>query len=95
MGKIGYPPSMSTKKKIARGVPGKKLNFKGEFSCNISFMERTFKLKVYVLPGMWNLFGTEWVVLFDLWQLPINSFCKKVGMAVKKKSEESEKFILT
>ena len=32
--------------KIARGVSGEKLNFRGEFSCIVSFMERTFKPKV-------------------------------------------------
>ena len=56
--------------KIPRGVSGVKLNFKGQFSCNGSFMERTFKSKVYVLPG------TDWIALFYLLEWSINSFCK-------------------
>ena len=76
-------------KEIARGV---KLIFRCKFSCNVSFMERTFKSK-FVLPGMSNLFSTDWTMLFDLWECLINSFCKKVDVTVKEKSEKTEKFI--
>ena len=76
-----------------RGVSGKKLNFRGEFSCNISFMERTFKSKVYVLLGTLNLFDTDWIAIFDLLKLPVNSFCKKADLTVKEKSEKTEKYI--
>ena len=47
-------PSLKGTKKIGRGVSGIKLNFKGEFSCNVSFAERTFKSKIYVLPDTSN-----------------------------------------
>ena len=87
-------PTIGGYQKTAGGVSGVKLNFKGEFNCNISFMERTFKSKVYVLAGKSNLFGTDWIVLFDLWELPVNSFCQKVDVAIKEKSEKNpEKFI--
>ena len=43
---------------------------------------------------MSNLFGTIWVLLFDLWEkFPVNSFCKKVKVTVKEKYEETEKTI--
>ena len=42
---------------------------------------------------MLNLFSPDWIVLFHLWELPVNSFCKKVDVAVKEKSEKTEKFI--
>lgn len=74
-------------------MSGKKLNFRDEFSCNISFIERTFKSNVYVLPGTKNLFGTDWIMFFDLWELLVNSFCNKVEVSEKEKSEETEKFI--
>ena len=45
--------------KIARCVSNEKLSFRDEFSLNISFIERTFKSKVYVLPSMSNLFGKD------------------------------------
>ena len=48
-------------------------------------MERTFKSKVYVLPGTSNLFGTDWIALFDLWELPVNPFSKKVDESSKGK----------
>ena len=90
------------KKVAATDVSGEKLNFKGEFSCNVSFRESTFKSKVYVLHGTSNLFGTDWNALFDLWELFVNSFYKKVDVAVMEKSEKNrkiyfrhEKWILT
>ena len=76
--KIGCPPLRGTKKnkKITRCI-WVKLNSRGEFSHNIWFMERTLKSKVYVLPDMLNLFGTDWIVPFHLWELIKNSICKK------------------
>ena len=45
------------------------------------FIKKTFKPKVYVLPGTTNLFGTEWIVIFNLRELPANSFCNKVEVS--------------
>ena len=59
----------------------------GEFSCIVSFVEGTLKSKVYALPGTSKLFGTDWLVLFDLWELPVNSFCKKQRKKSKKKQK--------
>ena len=65
---------------VARGVSGKKLNFKGVFTCKISFIGKMLKSKVLVLQKVSNLFRMNWIVLFDLWNLPINSFCNKIDV---------------
>ena len=63
--KIGIPPLKNTEK-VALGVSRGRLNFKGEINCNVSFIKKTFKSKVYELTATINLFGTDWIVLFDL-----------------------------
>ena len=93
-------PSLVTSKKIAYGVSGKKLNFLGEFTRNISFVGKTKKKKktvVIVLKNTANLLGTNWIALFDLSDLPINP-CNKinivtfsVNMMTKKKSKNELK----
>lgn len=47
----------------------KKLNFKSEFTDNISFIGKTLKSKVFVLQNASNLFVTDWIILFDLWEI--------------------------
>ena len=66
---------------VAHGVSGKKLNFKGIFTCNISFVGKTLKSKVIVQQNILNLFRMDWIALFDLWKLPINPFCNKIDVA--------------
>ena len=52
--------------KIAKGVSGKRLKFKGEFHCSVSLGSKTFSSKVSVVPGINScLFGIDWIVLFD------------------------------
>ena len=36
------------------------------------------KSKVFVLQNVADLFGMVWIFSFDLWKLPINSFCYKI-----------------
>ena len=57
--KIVCPPLTNTDK-IARGVSEKRLKLRGELKCNISFMGKIHKSKVYVLFG--SVFGTDWIV---------------------------------
>ena len=52
--KIGRPLLKKTEK-VAHGISGRKLHFQGEFSCNISFVGKTLKSKVYVLQNASNL----------------------------------------
>lgn len=75
--KIGKP-TLVRSEKVAKGVTGRKLNFIGEFMCNISFGGKTCKAKVYVLKNTSDLLGTDWMALFDLWDIPISSFCNSV-----------------
>ena len=59
---------------MARSVCGKKLEFKGELRCDVSFGGKTFKSKIYVVPGRNTcLFGVDLIVLFNLWELPVNA----------------------
>ena len=59
---------------------GKRLKFKGEFNCSVSLGSKTFSSKVSVVPGINScIFEIDWIVLFDLWELPINSFCNCVS----------------
>ena len=81
-------PTLEKSYKLARGVSGRRLNFHGEFNCNISFVGKTLKTKVYVLQNSANLFGTDWIVLFNLWELPINSFCNKINVSNKNRVTE-------
>lgn len=90
--KIGRPLLKKTEK-VARGISGRKLHFQGEFSCNISFVGKTLKSKVYVLQNASNLFGTDWIILFNLWELPINSFCNRVNVSSRCKNRVTENFV--
>ena len=56
--KIGRPLLKKTEK-VAHGISGRKLHFQDKFSCNISFVGKTLKSKVYVLQNASNLFGTD------------------------------------
>ena len=46
---------------------------------------------MYVLQNTSNLFDRDWVVLIELWQLPINSYCNRVDVSSKSKNKETEK----
>ena len=88
--KIGRPKLMETSK-MAKSVCGRKLDFKGELRCNISFLDQTYKSKVYVVPGRNTcLFGVDLIVLFNLWERPANSFCNKLNMV---KSSQMKSFL--
>ena len=90
--KIGRPWLKKTEK-VSRGISGRKLHFQGEFSCNISFVGKTLKSKVYVLQNASNLFGTDWIVLFNSWEIPINSFCNKINVSSPFKNRVTENMI--
>ena len=40
---------------------------------------------------MSNLFGTDWIALFDLWELPVNSFSTKSERGSKSKIWKKKK----
>ena len=46
-----------------------------------------------MLQNTSNLFGSDWIVLFYLWKLPINSYCKRKDASSKSKNKEAEKLV--
>ena len=75
--KLGRP-TMLRSSKIARSVTGEKLQFEGEVITNVTLKNKTLKLKMFVLRDTNNLFGTDWIESFELWDSPINEFCQNV-----------------
>ena len=71
-------PLMTRTTKLARSVTGEKIHFEGEAIVNVSLRKKTKKLKVFVLRNATNLFGTDWITEFELWDAPISDFCNKV-----------------
>ena len=81
--KIGKPELRNTGK-IARGILGSKLKFDGKMH----------KTKISVIAGgNANLFGIDFIVLFDLWEKPINAFCRKLNASSMGKSKQTENFV--
>ena len=74
--RIGKPTMMKTTKS-ARSVTGDKIKFEGELITNIMFKGKTLKLKVYIMKTTNNLFGSDLIENFRLWDMPL-SFCKKI-----------------
>ena len=69
--KIGKPELQNTGK-IARGILGSKLKFKGEFDAKVTQNDKINQTKIYVIAGKnANLFGIDLIVLLDLWEKPI------------------------
>ena len=57
----------------------------------MTFGDKTHKSKIYVVPGRnTSLFGVDWIVLFNLWERPVNSFCNKLNT---EKSTKMESFL--
>ena len=70
---------MQKTSKTAKTVTGTKIKFEGELITKVTFNGTTKKkLKLFVLMNTENLFGTDWIQEFKLWDLPINTFYQKV-----------------
>ena len=56
----------------------------------------TKKLIAYVLKNTDNLFGTDWIEKFNLWDCPMSIFCSKLESPItnteKLKQELEQKF---
>ena len=74
---IGSPPLKKKQKKQNRMARG--VSGK-KLMCRISFPGKTLKC-------------SEWIVLFELWQLPINSYCNRVNVSSKSKNKGTEKLV--
>ena len=44
---------------------------------NVTLLGKTKKLIMFVLKNTENLFGSDWIHEFNLWDLPISTFCRK------------------
>ena len=71
-------PTLQRSSKMARSMTRRKIKFEGKLITNVIFQERTLKLKTFVLKNIENLFSTDWMEKFKLWDMPINSFCPKL-----------------
>ena len=63
---------------LARTVTGRKINFVGEVWLNMNFNNKIKKMKIFVMQNTNNLFGTDAITKFNLWDLPISSFCNSI-----------------
>ena len=62
--KLGKLTTIITNK-IARSVTGEKIKFLGKLIKNVTFKEKTLKLKMIVMRNTHNLFGTDWMEQFQ------------------------------
>lgn len=86
-------PRLTKTDKIARGVSGRRLKFSGEFLCEVSFLGKTKKSKIYVLQNSSNLMGSDLIILFDLFEIPINSFCNRIDVSPAGKNKNKDNLI--
>ena len=63
---------------MAKPVSRKKIKFEGELITNVTFQGRMLKRKTLILKNTENLFDTDWMEKFNLWDMSINSFCQKL-----------------
>ena len=72
--KLGKP-TLLRYNKLARSVTREKIKFERELITNITFQGRTLKLKTFISKNTENLFITDWMEKFKLWDMPNNLFC--------------------
>ena len=63
--------------KTAKAINGIQINFEGELITNVTLPGKTKKLKMHLFKNTENLFGSDWMHEFNLWDLPISTFCRK------------------
>ncbi|XP_014786684.1 uncharacterized protein K02A2.6-like [Octopus bimaculoides] len=76
-------PKLRESRTVAHGVTDKILVFVGESVCNITFRDQMKREKVCVLKNSINLFGTEWMELFKMWNTPISVLCGNIVGSVE------------
>ena len=64
--------------KTAKSVTGENINILGAVILTVTLNGVTKKLKAYVLKNSDNLFGTDWIEKFNLWDCPMRTFCRKI-----------------
>ena len=63
----------------------------GETFINVFFNGKERKLKVFVMRNAPNLSGTDWREDFDLFNVPINTFCNKIDGSTTTSSDKLKK----
>ena len=71
-------PTLLRSNEMAKPVSRKKIKFEGELITNVTFQGRMLKRKTLILKNTENLFDTDWMEKFNLWDMSINSFCQKL-----------------
>lgn len=75
--KIGKPKMRQTNR-VAHSVTGERIRFEGEVTTNVTLKGKTLTLKMFVLKKSNNLFRTDWIQQFELWDSPMSDFCQKI-----------------
>ncbi|XP_044757778.1 uncharacterized protein LOC123315936 [Coccinella septempunctata] len=81
--KLGKPQCFPTKN-LVRNASGQQLPLISEFKCNIALNNQSYSGKCYVSPVKnLNLLGIDWITMFGLWDIPLNSICNVMSVSRK------------
>ncbi|XP_055590370.1 uncharacterized protein K02A2.6-like [Uranotaenia lowii] len=76
--KLGSPPLLPTGTQ-AKTASGNSLNIIGQLQCSITLGNTTKSGLCYVTNHQHlNLFGLDWIEMFELWSLPLSTICNQV-----------------
>nr|XP_029717409.1 uncharacterized protein K02A2.6-like [Aedes albopictus] len=71
-------PSLKTTTRTAKTASGNQLHLLGELQCSVTVGGVTKTATFYVTKNGINLFGLDWIELFELWDSPLSSICNQV-----------------
>lgn len=74
-----HSPPLSPTTQTARTASGKLLSLLGELRCPVTFGGVTRTGIFYVTNNHINLFGLDWIELFELWDIPLSTVCSVTG----------------
>ncbi|XP_037960276.1 uncharacterized protein K02A2.6-like [Teleopsis dalmanni] len=88
--KLGQPILQTTNKK-AGDASGNVIPLLSSFACVENLNGREEYVVCYVTPLKLNVFGIDWITTFDLWSVPICSFCKAIQLTSSDKLNDEKK----
>ncbi|XP_062700691.1 uncharacterized protein LOC115255269 [Aedes albopictus] len=71
-------PSLTTTTRTAKTASGNQLHLLGELQCSVTVGGVTKNATFHVTKNGINLFGLDWIKLFELWDTPLSSICNQV-----------------
>ena len=71
-------PTLLKSDKTAKSVTGENINILGEVTLAVTLNGITKKLKADLLKNSDNLFETDWIENFNLWDCQMSTFCRKM-----------------